>query len=110
MLPIPTLGYITCTPSITILPDLYCGINVNSITSLDSIGQLITNLITIALTVAGIAAVFMVIYGGILYISSQGDPGNTKKARDTIVNWAIGLVIIASAYLIVGFVAGKLGA
>ena len=52
----------------------------------------------------GIVAVIMVIIGGFTYMTSQGDPGKTKKARDTILYGIIGLVIALLAFAIVNFV------
>ena len=51
-----------------------------------------------------IVAVIFIVIGGINYITSQGDPGKTKKAKDTILYAVIGLVIAALAFAIVNFV------
>src|SRR5258708_1624436 len=47
----------------------------------------------ILLRVAGIAAVFYVVWGGVQYVTSQGDPGRTKAAQGTIINALIGLAV-----------------
>ena len=50
---------------------------------------------------AGMAAVVMVMYGGLLMVTSQGNPGAVEKAKKTI-SWAlVGLVIAVLAYAIV---------
>ena len=59
----------------------------------------------IILTLGVVAAVFVVI-GGVMYMTSSGDPGKIKKARDTILYAAIGLVVCALAFIIVNFVIG----
>ena len=61
------------------------------------------------LRIAGIVAVFFVIYGGIKYLNSWGAPENTKAARDTILNALIGLGIAVIGAAAVGFIGGKLG-
>jgi hypothetical protein len=61
------------------------------------------------LRVAGLAAVAFVIYGGIRYITSQGEPEGTKGALSTIVNALIGLVIAIIAAATVSFIANSLG-
>jgi len=58
----------------------------------------------ILLYVAGMVAVVFVIYGGVKYILSQGNPENTKKAQTTIINALIGMVIAILATTVVNFV------
>lgn len=62
------------------------------------------------LRIAGIVAVGFVIYGGILYVVSQGDPQKTAQAQSTILNAIIGLAIALVAVGAVAFIGGKLGA
>ncbi|MDO4889144.1 MAG: pilin [Candidatus Saccharibacteria bacterium] len=66
--------------------------------------QTIQTIINWILAVLGVVAVIMVIIGGFTYMTSQGDPGKTKKARDTILYGIIGLVIALLAFAIVNFV------
>ncbi len=61
-------------------------------------------------TIAGAVAFVYILYGGFQYVVSQGEPDNTKKALETIRNAVIGLVIAASATVIVSFVGNRLGA
>lgn len=56
------------------------------------------------IAVLSIIAVIFIIYGGIQYMTSAGDSGKTKKARDTILYAAIGLIVCALAAAIVNFV------
>jgi hypothetical protein len=60
------------------------------------------------LRVTALVAVAYVIIGGIKYTTSQGEPENTKKARETIVNALIGLVIAIVAASIVSFIGSKI--
>jgi len=59
--------------------------------------------IGILLRLTGIIALFMVIYGGFKYITSQGNPDATKGARETIINAFIGIVITIIAAASVNF-------
>ena len=52
----------------------------------------------------GFICVIVIIVGGIQYMTSTGDPGKVKKAKDTILYGIIGLVIVALAAAIVNFV------
>lgn len=56
---------------------------------------------------AGAIAFFMVTLGGFKYVISQGDPGATAKAKNTILYALIGLVVCVMAFSIVTFVIGK---
>lgn len=60
------------------------------------------------IAVLGIAAVVVIIVGGIGYMTSTGDAGKVKKAKDTILYGVIGLVICVLAFAIVNFVIGNL--
>ncbi len=66
--------------------------------------QTIQTIINWILAVLGLVAVIMVIIGGFTYMTSQGDPTKTKKARDTILYGIIGLIIALLAFAIVNFV------
>ena len=68
----------------------------------------ITNIINGVVGALGIVAVVVIIIGGILYMTSSGDAGKVKKAKDTILYGIIGLVICALAYAIVNFVIDKI--
>ena len=51
-----------------------------------------------------LVAVIFIVVGGVNYMTSQGDPGKTKKAKDTILYAVIGLIIAVLAFAIVNFV------
>jgi hypothetical protein len=72
------------------------------------VSNLINDIINIIMVIVGIAAVVMIIYGGFKFITSAGNPENTKAARNAILYALIGLVIVAFAQFIVKFVLGKL--
>jgi hypothetical protein len=65
------------------------------------------NLITYLLGGAGLVAVVFIILGGIQYAMSSGEPQRIAKAKDTIVNAVVGLLICMGAFFIVNFVAAK---
>ena len=68
----------------------------------------ITNIINAIIGALGIVAVIVIIIGGVSYMTSSGDAGKVKKAKDTILYGIIGLVICVLAFAIVNFVIGKL--
>lgn len=61
------------------------------------------------LRIAGMVAVGYIIYGGILYVMSQGSPDQTGKAQATVINALIGLVIASLSIAIVTFVGNRIG-
>jgi type IV secretory pathway VirB2 component (pilin) len=60
------------------------------------------------LTVAGAIAVIIIVVGGIRYITSNGDSGAVKQAKDTILYAIIGLIVVIVAYAIVHYVIGNI--
>lgn len=53
---------------------------------------------------SGIVAVFMIMYSGLRYIMSGSNPESQKIARSTLSSAVIGLLVIASAWVIVSTV------
>jgi hypothetical protein len=63
----------------------------------------------ILLRVAGLVAIFFVVYGGVLYVVSQGEPDKVATAKGTIINALAGLLIATFAIAIVAFVGRSVG-
>ncbi|MDO5452003.1 MAG: hypothetical protein Q4F56_02855 [Candidatus Saccharibacteria bacterium] len=64
----------------------------------------IINIINGVIAVLGLVAVVIIIVGGIQYMTSTGDAGKVKKAKDTILYGIIGLIVCILAFAIVNFV------
>jgi hypothetical protein len=58
--------------------------------------------------VIGVAAVIMIIIGGLKYVLSSGDPSNITAARNTIIYALVGVVIAAFGQAVVLFVLGRM--
>ncbi|MDO4612078.1 MAG: hypothetical protein Q4B29_01285 [Candidatus Saccharibacteria bacterium] len=69
----------------------------------DLVGS-VTDILNAIVAVLGIVCVVVIIIGGVNYMTSTGDAGKVKKAKDTILYGCIGLVICALAAVIVNFV------
>lgn len=65
-----------------------------------SISNLLQAGITLALIIAGIVFFFMLVIGGIRWILSGGDKGQTEAARNQITAALVGLVIVFAAWAI----------
>lgn len=68
----------------------------------------VLNIINAVIGVLGIVAVIVIIIGGVQYMTSSGDAGKVKKAKDTILYGIIGLVVVILAFAIVNFVIANL--
>lgn len=60
------------------------------------------------LGVAGLLAVFFIIYGGFQYLTSRGDQELAESGKRTVTNAIIGLAIIIFSYVIVVVIANAL--
>jgi hypothetical protein len=67
-------------------------------------------ILTQVFAIAGALAVIVIVIGGFQYITAQGDPSSTSKAKRTIVFALIGLVVALLAEAFVTFVLKNLPA
>jgi phosphotransferase system glucose/maltose/N-acetylglucosamine-specific IIC component len=70
----------------------------------DDFGDFLKLLVNNLLFILGSIAVLVVIYGGITYSMSAGDPALVTKAKNTIIYAVVGLIVAISAYAVVNFV------
>ncbi len=63
-----------------------------------------TDIINVIVGVVGVIAVFVIVLGGIFFVTSTGDAAKTKRAQHTILYGVVGLIIALLAYAIVNFV------
>ena len=78
-----------------------------ALTKLTDIWLIVAAGIEILLRLAALAAIILVLYGGIQFITSEGDPAKTQKARGTVINALVGLVIAVAATTVIAFIAGS---
>lgn len=69
-----------------------------------TVEQGIKTVVNVLIFLIGAIAVIMIIIGGIRYVTSNGDAGSTKSAKDTILYAVIGIIVAILAYAIVNFV------
>ena len=69
-------------------------------------GDVIAGVLATAYWAAGIATVAVIIIGGILYATSDGDAAKVKRAKDAILYSVVGLIFIMMAVLITNYVVG----
>lgn len=71
--------------------------------STEPISSVITNIINTIIGMLGLVAVIFIFIGGVNYMTSAGDAGKLKKAKDTILYACIGLAICALSFAIANF-------
>jgi len=74
----------------------------------NTLPQFVGKLINFFLLILGLIAVVMLVYGGFLYVTSNGDEGKIESATKTITYAIIGLVVAFAAALVVRFVVNRL--
>lgn len=96
----PALG--SCAPgagiTLTNFPTWYKYLNCDTsgtpiITNINDFWGIGFAIVEIILYIAGIAAVIFMIIGAIRYITSQGQPEQTKRARQSLIYAVVGLVV-----------------
>lgn len=90
-------------PSVT---DNY-GKCVPQINSVSDIWLIVAAVINMLLYVAALIAIGFIVYAGVQFITSHGEPDKVKKARDTIWDALIGLGITIVATSLVTFIASR---
>jgi hypothetical protein len=102
-----------CTESFVGLPAWYRGLlndqcDVKSPANSDELNNyiwhIVLNVLEGALIIGGYLTGFYFLYGGFLFISSQGKPEGAAKARLTMMYAAMGLGIIITSVAIVNFI------
>lgn len=63
--------------------------------------RIVSGLINVVLIVAAIVFFFILVIGGIRWITSGGDKANTEAARNQITAALVGLVIVFAAWAII---------
>ncbi len=74
-----------------------------------SITEIIGVVIAAFLSLLGVIFLVLIIYGGYLWMTSMGNESKVLKAKKTLRQAIIGLIIIVSAYAISYFVFNVLG-
>lgn len=65
--------------------------------------DIISKVANVLAYLAGAIAVIMVMYGGFLFMTSDGNSDKVSRGRNTILYAAIGLIVIISARLLINF-------
>lgn len=61
-----------------------------------------------AIAIGAVITLVLFIWGAIEWITSSGDSGKVQKSQQKMLQGAIGLFILVSSYILIGFVSGLL--
>ena len=100
-----------CTVNFLGFKPWYDGLDMNSDCSIKSpadnggmrnyVWRIVLNISFDLMEAVGLIAVGFIIYGGYLFITSEGDPGKSAKARKTLTGAIIGLLVAVFASVII---------
>lgn len=76
--------------------------------SLYGANGVITKITKFVAVIVGVAAVIMIIIGGLSYVLSSGDPNRVSSAKNMILYAIIGIIVALTAQVIVVYVLTKL--
>lgn len=86
---------------------LDCGTdNVPQITNINDIWKIALNIVEMLIITVGYVAVGFIIWAGVKYIKSRGDPAKIVEAKTTLTQAVIGLGVALASVAIVEFVTG----
>ena len=74
---------------------------VNDIPTLRCIPVVFGNVVNAALMLAGTVAAFLIVYAGIRFVTSGGDPKKVSSARQILTYALIGLVLVLLSFAII---------
>lgn len=77
--------------------------------ALSTLETVISSLLGIVTVVGGILFLYSFIQGALGWVTAGGDSGKIQKARDQIIQGAIGLIVLVAAYAIVGLIGNIVG-
>ncbi len=102
-----------CGTTTGFLPSLYDNIpcDASGVPDIQTVAQvvvIVANVTRILIALSGSLAIIVILVAAIYYITSTGDPGRVKRAKDILINVITGLVLIVMAYAVVTFISGQL--
>ena len=75
------------------------------VATLECIPVVVQNVINALVVIAGIVAVFMIIWAGYKYVMSEGDAEKISSARKTLIYAIVGLIFIFLSFVFLNVIA-----
>jgi uncharacterized membrane protein len=73
----------------------------DDVASFKSLEAVFSNVLNIAVTIAGLILFIMLLIGGFNYLTSGGDPEKLKKAGATIGHALLGFILLIASWFII---------
>ncbi|MCH7951621.1 hypothetical protein IH980_02725 [Patescibacteria group bacterium] len=73
-------------------------------TEFSALEPIVENLIKAAVPIAGVVLFGMLVFGGIQYLTSGGDPEGMQKAKSTLTYAIIGIVLLVLTWFVLLFI------
>lgn len=93
-----------CTKSVTVNPNGLGQTTYNDVATIQGFECLFANILSVIVTLAGLAFLFMFISGGFKYLFSSGEQKAVAAASSTLTTAFIGLIGIIASWLILKFI------
>jgi len=75
------------------------------VATLRCIPIVLQNIINSLVMIAGIACIFIIIYAGIKFVTSEGDPEKVAAARKTVLYGVGGFILVLGSFLVLNLLA-----
>lgn len=76
------------------------GINIKNPITTSDFGEIVENVLLWILSIAGVITIFMLVVGGIMYMTAGGDEQKVATAKKVVTWTIIGLALILASYSI----------
>ena len=86
-----------------------CGTSADEAWTLDCIFPVLKSVVDWALIFSGIVALFLIIFSGIRFITSSGDPKNIESAKKTFIYAILGLILVLLSFFIINIISYATG-
>jgi len=71
--------------------------------------EIAKNIISVLLWIVGMASIIVIVYSGITFVTSAGNPSQITRAKTMLLYAVVGLVVSILAYAIVNFIVENAG-
>src|SRR3990167_443589 len=87
-------------PEVTAPQPVSLEVRIGELTQAANIAEYIAGIFRYALSIGGVIATVMVVYGGVKWLLAAGDSGKISEAKTTITNAVLGLILLLGSYVI----------
>lgn len=106
MLPFLTSLFASSSSASVNCPSVDGGTCDTGLPKVNATGHQLQHALAIFFGIAAVISVLMIVVGGMMFVTSGGNPQSVQKARDTIIYAVVGLLVSLLAEAIVAFVLG----